>query len=95
MVDDDLTRAVLVFVTRAPHGYPHLDPAALQAEFGDDAELRAKVEALAAEMMSLPFQGEDLLAGMRAAASLMGERHPELGSAAIAELGYYYAYCWR
>jgi len=96
-IDDNLTRAVVVFVTREPYGFPHLDPAALGAEYGDEAGagLRPRLEALVGEMMALPMPGADLVAGTRAAEAVMRERHPELGSEAIAALGYYFSYSWR
>lgn len=91
-----LSRAVSAFVSREPHGFPHLNPEALESEFGDSADsLRPRVEALVGEMMALPFQGEDLTAGTRAAKTIMSERHPELGAEAIAALGHYYSYSWR
>lgn len=96
-IDDELSRAVVVFVTREPYGFPHLDPAALVAEYGDEAagELRPRLEALVGEMMGLPMPGADLAAGTRAAEGGMRERHPELGAEAIAALGYYFSYSWR
>ena len=95
-VDDLLGRAVGVFVTRQPHGFPHLDPHSLEREFGEAAaELRPRLEALVTEMVALRFQGEDLVAGTRAAEMIMSERHPELGPEAVAALGFYYSYCWR
>ncbi|MFC1408623.1 hypothetical protein ACEZCY_04920 [Streptacidiphilus sp. N1-12] len=95
-VDDLLSRAVVVFVTREPYGYPHLDPEGLEREFGDAAgELRPRLEALAAEMMALPFVDSDLWVGTRAAEVIMSSRHPELGPDAIAALGFYYSYNWR
>ncbi|NMO32763.1 hypothetical protein HG826_04005 [Streptomyces sp. GMY01] len=95
-VDDLLSRALRVFVTREPHGFPHLDPDRLEREFGDVvAELRPRLEALVTEMVALPFQGEDLVAGTRAAEAIMSARHPELGPDAVATLGFYYSYCWR
>ncbi|MEU6366612.1 hypothetical protein ABZ876_12950 [Streptomyces sp. NPDC046931] len=95
-VDDLLSRAVGVFVTREPHGFPHLDPDSLEREFGEAAaELQPRLEALVTEMMGLGFQGEDLVAGTRAAETIMSERHPELGTEAIAALGFYCSYCWR
>ena len=95
-VDEILSRAVAAYVSREPHGYPHLDPEVLTSEFGDAASsLRPRVDALVAEMMVLPFQGEDLMAGTRAAESIMIERHPELAADAIAALGYFYSYSWR
>ncbi|MEU6285296.1 hypothetical protein [Streptomyces sp. NPDC047028] len=95
-VDDLLSRAVRLFVTREPLGFPHLDPERLEQEFGDVvAELRPKLEALLTEMLALPFQGEDLVAATRAAEATMSARHPELGPDAVAALGFYYGYCWR
>ncbi|MBM9504149.1 hypothetical protein [Actinacidiphila acididurans] len=93
-VDDRLTRAMGMFVTHEPHGFPHLDPDCLEREFGTvAAELRPQLEALVTEMMALPFQGEDLATGTRTAEATMSERHPELGPEAIAALGSYYSYC--
>ncbi|MEU9398618.1 hypothetical protein [Streptomyces sp. NPDC048242] len=95
-VDDLLSRAVGVFVTREPYGFPRLDPDSLEREFGvAAAELRPRLEALVAEMMALSFQGDDLMAGTRAAEALMRARHPELGPQAISALGSYYGYSWR
>lgn len=95
-VDDTLTRAVVVYVTRVPYGFPHLDPAALEAEYGSAAaEFRPRLDALVGEMMGMPMPGEDLSAGTRAAEAIMSERHPELGSEAIAALGFYFSYSWR
>jgi hypothetical protein len=95
-VDDLLSRALRLFVTREPHGFPHLDPDRLEQEFGGAAaELRPKLEALVTEMLALPFQGEDLMAATRAAEAAMSARHPELGPDAVAALGFYYGYCWR
>ncbi|MEW2130384.1 hypothetical protein [Streptomyces sp. NPDC005435] len=95
-VDDLLSRAVTAFVTREPYGFPRLDSGRLEQELGDSAgELRPRVEALVAEMMALPFQGEDLGEGTRAAEGVMRARHPELGPDAVAALGYSYGYSWR
>lgn len=95
-VDDNLTRALAVYVTREPHGFPHLDPAALEAEYGDAAaDLRPRLDALVGEMMGMPMPGADLWDGTREAEAAMSERHPELGSEAIAALGFYFSYSWR
>ena len=95
-VDDYLTRALVVFVTCKPHGFPHLDPEALKAEYGDAAaELRPRLDALVGEMMGMPMPGADLGAGTRAAEAIMRARHPELGPEAIAALGFYFSYSWR
>ncbi|MFB7337198.1 hypothetical protein FNH09_18350 [Streptomyces adustus] len=95
-VDDLLSQAVRVFVTREPHGFPHLDPNSLEREFGSAAaELRPRLEVLVTEVMALPSPGEDLVAGTRTAEAIMSERHPELGPEAIAALGSYYSYCWH
>ena len=95
-VDDLLSQAVGVFVTRQPHGFPHLDPDGLEREFGGAAVgLRPLLEAMVSEMMALPFQGDDLMAGTRAAEAIMSEWHPELRPEAIAALGFYYSYAWR
>lgn len=95
-VDDNLSRAVVAFVSREPHGFPHLDPEALKAECGDAFDsMLPRVDGLVAEMMTLPFESEDLGAATRAAKSIMSERHPELGADAIAALGCFYSYSWR
>ncbi|GAA5041416.1 hypothetical protein [Streptomyces similanensis] len=95
-VDDSLSQAVGVFVTRRPHGFLHLDPDGLERAFGAAAVgLRPLLEAMVSEMMALPFQGDDLVAGTRAAEAVMSERHPELRPEAIAALGFYYSYTWR
>ncbi|WP_328557911.1 hypothetical protein [Streptomyces sp. NBC_00358] len=95
-VDDLLSRAVRVFVTREPHGFPRPDPGGLEEEFGDAAAgLRPRLEALVTEMMELPLQGEDLVAGTRAAEVTVSVRHPELDPDAMAALGFYHSYCWR
>lgn len=47
------------------------------------------------EMMELPLQGEDLVAGTRAAEVTVSVRHPELDPDAMAALGFYHSYCWR
>ncbi|MFD5818871.1 hypothetical protein ACFV06_01530 [Streptomyces sp. NPDC059618] len=94
-IDDVLSRAVGVFLTREPHGFPHEDPDGLEREFGAAAaELRPRLDALVAEMMALPFQGDDLATGTRAAEAIMNERHPELDPDAVTALGRYYGYCW-
>lgn len=96
LIDEALSRALAAFISREPHGYPHLDPAALEAECGAASDgLRPQVDALVAEMMALPFQGSDLAGGTRVAESIMAGRHPELGPDAIAALGFYYSYSWR
>ena len=91
-VDEVLTRALATFISREPHGFPHLDPAALEAGFGESAAaLRPRIDELVGEMMSLPFQGSDLAAGTQTAETVMRRRHPELGPDAIAAL----SYSWR
>jgi hypothetical protein len=102
-VDAGLSRAVTVYVTTRPYGYPHRDAAALAAEFGQDgaATLKARADALIGEMfaatppwleVSGPMELEDIY---RAVTSSIGERHPELSPEAVAALANYYAYCNR
>ena len=102
-VDAEFSRAVTVYVTTRPHGFPHQDAAALAAEFGQEAAaaLKARADALIGEMfaatapwleVSGPMELGDI---QRAVMSSTGGRHPELSSDAVAALANYYAYCNR
>ena len=102
-VDAELGRAVTVYVTTRPYGFPHKDAAALAVEFGQEAAaaLKERVDALIGEMfratppwleVSGPMELEDIY---RAVMSSTGERHPELSPEAVAALASYFVYCNR
>jgi hypothetical protein len=104
-VDVELSRAVTVYVTTRPHGFPHQDAAAPAAEFGAEsaAALKVRVDALIGEMFAAtpPWleTGEPVMLEdsdiYRAVMSTVGLRHPELSPEAVAALANYYTYCNR
>lgn len=101
-VDGELSRAVAVYVTTRPHGFPHQDPEALAEAFGPEAEdLKRRIDGLIGEMFtapppwlgrSEPMQLDELF---RVVGASVGERHPELSPEAVTALANYYTYCNR
>ena len=102
-VDAELSRAVTVYVTTRPRGFPHKDASALAGAFGREpaAALQARVDILIGEMFAAtpPWAGKTgpMEEGhiYLAVISSMGEQHPELSPEAVAALALYYTYCNR
>ena len=102
-VDAELSRAVTVYVTTRPYGYPRPDASALAAAFGSEsaAALRARVDVLIGEMFAATPPWAERNGPMEdveiydAVVSSVGERHPELSPEAVAALANYYTFCNR
>ncbi|TCO62383.1 hypothetical protein [Actinocrispum wychmicini] len=84
--DDRLTAAVVAYL---PGGWRR-DPVAA-------GDALVEVTALADEVTALPVDWtvHDLASAVAMARDEMRRRHPELGPAAIAVLGTYFAYQWK
>ncbi len=97
--DEELSAAVVMYVSRGRSSFPVRDPDAVRAVAvrRSPEALLAAVEALVAEMSTIPVDWARL--GLRDGSHRVGDvmraRHPELDPAAIAALVWFFSYVNR
>lgn len=97
-MDRVFSRAVLVYFSVERRSWPHRDPEAVEAEFGDAAlDLVPKIQAIEHEVYekdlgwaTMPYD-----AAVQGVGALLRERHPELDDGAVEAFMNAFAFDWK
>jgi hypothetical protein len=99
VVDEELSRAVVAYISNSGFGWPTQTPEAVVKALGAEAaeRLMPHLRQLAQEAVAWPvdWQQHDLASATQAVENEMAEQHPALDARTVSALGWYFSYCNR
>jgi hypothetical protein len=99
VIDDELSRAVVVYLRGAGLAWPHRSLDAVAEAIGADTaeRLRSSLQRLADEILYWPVDWDrhDLLSAMDVVRGGLAEHHPELSSKAVEALVWEFSYAYK